>query len=614
MTSRIRVAIVEPRAELDLPGPRRLKPEREPTPLVLHPAISPLVVEPYQKANEKRGLTVLRTLAGPLWRLIRMTKTQHGDWVGLAHDLRVRLEALGATWIKVGQLLSLRADLFPDEFCSELSRLQSRVTAFPPELARDVIEQELGASCEELFDHFEDMPVAAASLSQVHRAIIRGGRTVVAIKVQRPDMAAIVEADMRVIERVVLFLERNRIARQVRWLDAFVELREIMREEVDYRFELSNARRLRRSLRKHGIYVPQVFRELSTQRVLTMEFVHGVVMSDYIEMRRHDPAEVRGWLRENNINPEIVGKRLFKTAMRQLLEDNLFHADMHPGNIMLLRDSRLALIDMGSIGSLDFEFLQIYKNSLRAMATGDYGQAVDLNLRMSPEMPAVDLSELRRRLVRVFVQWARRSQLHNIPYREKSLNSAATECGRILNEYKVPPSWTFMRVSRTWLTLDKSLSELLPEVSYVRLFRSYFAGAQRRAQSLQRPFQDLRMAMGNLAANINSLTIMSAPRLRRSSLNYATGLDRIGRFNASLFSLFGRICFLTGLYFLLVWDYREGAKYTSWLQISVVRDLLSDGPQFNNSEWYPIIVGAAWSFWLWARYVAHSFRRIDVPR
>jgi ubiquinone biosynthesis protein len=233
---------------------------------------------------------------------------------------------------------------------------------------------------------------------------------------------------------------------------------------------------------------------------------------------------------------------------------------------------------------------------------------------MSPEMPAVDLSELRRRLVRVFVQWARRSQLHNIPYREKSLNNAATECGRILNEYKVPPSWTFMRVSRTWLTLDKSLSELIPEVSYVRLFRSYFAGAQRRAQSLQRPFQDLRLAMGNLAANINSLTIMSAPRLRRSSLNYATGLDRIGRFNSSLFSLFGRICFLTGLYFLLVWDYRLGSRYTGWFQIDVVRDILSDGPRFNNAEWYPIIVGVAWSFWAWARYVTHSFRRLDVPR
>ena len=614
MTSRIRVAIVEPRAELDLPGARRLKPEREPTPLVLHPAIPRVVVEPYQKASQRRGLTVLRTVSGPLWRLVRMTKTGHGDWLGLAQQLRARLEALGGTWIKVGQLLSLRGDLFPDEFCAELSHLQNRATAFPPELARAVIEQELGASCDELFDRFEDTPVAAASLSQVHRAVIRGGRTVVAIKVQRPDMAALVEADMRVIGRVVLFLERNHIATQVRWTDAFVELREIMREEVDYRFEFSNARRLRRSLRKHGIYVPQVFRDLSSRRVLTMEFIHGVVMTDYIEMRRRDPVEVRAWLRENNINPETVGRRLFKTAMRQLLEDNLFHADMHPGNIMLLRDSRLALIDMGSIGSLDFEFLEIYKSSLRAMATGDYGQAVDLNLRMSPEMPAVDLGELRRRLVRVFTHWARRSQLRSVPYREKSLNSAATECGRILNEYKVPPSWTFMRVSRTWLTLDTSLSELIPEVSYVRLFRSYFANARLRAQNLTHPFQRLRWAVGNLASNINTLTVMSAPRLRRGSLNYATGLDRVGRFNASLFSLFGRLCFLTGLFFLLVWDYRRGAKYTTWLQFEAVSDILSDGPQFTNLEWYPIIVAIAWSFWLWARYVSRSFRRIEVPK
>jgi ubiquinone biosynthesis protein len=614
VSSRVRVAIIEPRPELDLPGSRRLDPDLEPTPLLPHPALPPVVIEPYQKASERRGRTVLRTLSGPLWRLVRMTKTGRGDWAALAKDLRPRLEMLGGAWIKVGQLMSLRGDLFPDEFCSALSQLQNRAKAFPPEIARQVIEAELGAPCSELFDTFDDLPVAAASLSQVHRAVIRGSNTVVAIKVQRPDMAEVVEADMRVVERLVLFLERHRIMTQMRWIDAFVELREIMREEVDFRYELNNARRLRRSLRRHKVYVPHVFRELSTRRVLTMEFLHGVVMTDYMEMRRHDPVGLRGWLRENYIDPELVGRRLFKTTMRQLLEDNLFHADMHPGNIMLLRDSRLALIDMGSIGSLDFEFLQIYKNSLRAMANADYGQAVDLNLRMSPEMPAVDLNTLRSRLVRVFAQWAHRSQLDNIPYREKSLNSAATECGRILNEYKVPPSWTFMRVSRTWYTLDTSLSELIPNVSYVRLFRSYFADAQNRMRNIRRQFENLRSTVGNLAANINSIIVMSAPALRRRSLNYPIGLDRIGRFSASFFTLFSRLFFLAGLYFALVWDFRFGGVYAGWLHFRVMRDVLGDGPNYADPEWYPIIVGFAWSLSLWAHRVAGTFSRIDVPR
>lgn len=614
MALRVRLVRLQPRLELDMPGPTGLAHRRLPTPLIEDKARPPIAIEPAPPPPRRRGMQVMRTLAGPVMRLTRATKTPNADWTKVAEDLAQALQSLGGVWVKAGQLLSLRADIFPVVLCDRLARLQSRAVGFPPETARQVIEEDLGRPIDEMFDYFQDAPIAAASISQVHRAVIRGGSKVVAIKVQRPGMQETVEADMAVLGRLIRFLESRRIMPQVRWVDAFVELRQIMREEVDYRYELSNARRLRKVLKDHKVYVPRVFRQLSNRRVLTMEYLGGVIMSDYIEMRRRDPERLEAWLRENNIEADIVGRRLFTTSMRQLLEDNLFHADPHPGNVMLLRDSRIALIDLGTVGSLDYEFLTIYRMSLRAMANGDYGQAVDLNLRMSPEMPAVDLNNLRARMVRVYANWAARSQLHNVPYKDKSINSAANEIGRVLNEYKVPPSWTFMRVSRTWLTVDASLAELIEDVSYVKLFEEYFRDARKRESKPANAMQQFTKAASNLSANVQALGVLSAPMMRRRSLNYESSLSKVARFNESLFLLLSRGFLLGAVVYLLAFGYWH-TDLLSWVsRTPVLEDFIDDLPRYEHA-WWPAIIGTGcFILSLWAGRVARNFGRQEIPK
>src|SRR5262249_51082517 len=143
-----------------------------------------------------------------------------------------------------------------------------------------------------------------------------------------------------------------------------------------------------------------VHKKLSTANIVVMERISGVLMSDYIRIRDEDPARVEEWLKVNHINPRKVGSRLLISFMRQLFENNLFHADLHPGNIILLRDSRIALIDLGSVGSLDHEFLTLYRGLQRALAMNDYGKAADLQLRLCAQLPSRHLTEMRAELIR----------------------------------------------------------------------------------------------------------------------------------------------------------------------------------------------------------------------
>jgi ubiquinone biosynthesis protein len=266
--------------------------------------------------------------------------------------------------------------------CEELSQLQFRSVGFPWRQAREIIEKDLGRPVEEIFASIEQMPMAAASICQVHRARLRGSGFEVIVKVQRPYVEQDMARDLHILELFIGFFKALNIMSFLRWDSLIWELRQILLEEVDYRYEASNQRRMRKMLRPQRVYVPHLVDDLCTKRVLVMEYVPGGLMSDYLELYRSDPAKLADWLRENNIDPKRVGVRLFRSFFRQLMEENFFHADLHPGNILLLRDSRFCLIDFGSAGSVEANLLRFYTMSLMALAERDFRRAVDYTLLM----------------------------------------------------------------------------------------------------------------------------------------------------------------------------------------------------------------------------------------
>lgn len=463
-----------------------IKQEWLPTPLLPASARAKVKIAPHA---ERRGGGVFSFV----WRLLRwrlaalwLRLTSADAEAESARLLRRLLEQTGGLWIKAGQLMSLRSDVLSPAMIRELSKLQFRAEGFPFPVAKTLMEQELGVPLGDIFDAFEEEPVAAASISQVYRARLRREQRWVAVKVQRPDVRLNFGRDMTILRWIIGLLGSVPSLAYLGWDEVLWELEQIMNEEVDYRYEAANMRRMKRVLRRHKVYVPEVF-DYSTRRVLVMEYVPGVLMSEFIEASLTNKPRLLEWLLENGVDARKVGEKLFISFFRQLFEDNQFHGDLHPGNIMLLRNNRIAFIDFGTIGTSDTHFLTYYQMGMQALGEQDYSRAVDYIFLLCDRLPRTNLEEAKAVLVSTYEAWSARARLRDLPYYEKSIGNVGSEAGRVLFPYKVVMSWQFMKISRTWATLDASLSYLIPGVNYILLVRKYFRGAQQRShQSLRR--------------------------------------------------------------------------------------------------------------------------------
>jgi ubiquinone biosynthesis protein len=258
-----------------------------------------------------------------------------------AAELAGDLERLGPTFIKLGQLLSSRADLLPPAYVTALTRLQDSCEPVPFADVERVIQNELGARLSRLFVEFDNVPIAAASLGQVHRAELRGGR-VVAVKVQRPGIREQMASDLEILGELTEFFDtHSEHARRYAVGEAFEQFRRALVAELDYRREAANLVALRAVLENRPrMLVPAPFDDYTTSRVLTMEFVEGRKVTDFGPLARVD------------VDLRPLADELFGAYLEQILKAGLFHADPHPGNVLVTPDHRLALLDLGMVGRL----------------------------------------------------------------------------------------------------------------------------------------------------------------------------------------------------------------------------------------------------------------------
>jgi ubiquinone biosynthesis protein len=505
--------------------------------------------------------------------------------------LRVLFESLGGLWVKAGQLLSLRRDIFDDAFCTELAKLQDRAVAFPPEDVRRIVEEDLGLPLELVFDSFDMEQIAAASIGQTHRARLRHGGAV-AVKVQRPGIGEQFRRDLSIIRAIASFYERAGILPFLRWREMVAELEEILREELDYRLEASSIRRMRKSLRRHRIIAPRVFQDYCTRRILVMEFIDGVLMSDYIQTVRQDPVRADAWRRENHVEAEKVAWRLYHSLCRQVFEDNLFHGDLHPGNILLLRNSRVALIDFGSIGSLEVSFLRKYSSFSEAMAHKEYDKAADLLLLLSPMLPSSGLEAAKAEIIRWLRNWAVRAGTEALPYHEKSFTQAMGSLSRIMTGYRIPAAWELLRIDRTWLAIDASLMHLHPNASFMKLARRYWRQRHRRAELQLLDPRSLRAGMTGvlrsamtLPGQIEDKLFYEGEILRQRARTFDEDVDKMGRIFGALVGLFALGLVLGDAILLTLFLHQHVPSLApSWLGEDV-REVAARMPHLDRGVW-----------------------------
>jgi ubiquinone biosynthesis protein len=554
-----------------------------PTPLVPHAQSRPVEVREVETPTKRKALRTGWRLVRWIMRAIlhRVTRRRLGE--AMAREIRGIIEEMGGLWIKTGQLLSLRTDLLSPEFSRELSRLQYAAVGFPFPIARQTIEDEMGASLESIFSEFEEQPIAAASISQVHRARLRDGGALVAVKVQRPGIEKRFRRDLRILGWLLGAMQRAPGMSYFSWDEMLWETEQIFQEEVDYRYEASNTERLRKSLREHNVHVPRVF-DCSTRRVLVMEWMPGVLMSSFLEMTREDPARLAQWCRENEVDPEKVGEKLFLTFFRQLFEDNLFHGDLHPGNILLLRDDNIALIDFGSAGTNDVTMLEYYKMSMKGVGEKDFPMAVDYLFLLSDRLPPIDVEAVKAKVVRTYQAWSERAEQKELPYYEKSIGNMGLEAGNVLIEYKVVLSWSFMKISRTWATLDASLATLIPEVNYMKLVSKYFEGAGRRAKKRFR--ERFLTNAGLIMQSVELEADLQMETLRQQLFRVRAGLSKGEYVLALLLRLGTRALQLGGVLLVIAFAARKIGVLRRWMEPYLpLKHLLDKIPDYAEVHW-----------------------------
>ncbi|RKT57404.1 ABC1 kinase family protein [Saccharothrix australiensis] len=301
---------------------------------------------------------------------------------GVARSLRLALEEGGVTFVKLGQVLSTRPDLLPADVVAELTLLQDKVPAAPWPAVRQVLVAEIGAP-EEVFAEFDETPIAAASVAQVHRARLKSGEDVV-VKVQRPGVRRVAEGDLDIVTRIAASLhERTRWGRAIGVRDLAAGFAAALREELDFRVEARNLTAVRSASAGTSVVLPRVHQELCTARVLVMERLDGVpVRSAALD----------------SVDRDALARVLLDALLRQVMLHGVFHADPHPGNIMVLGDGRLGMLDFGSVGRIDAQLRSALGKLLLSVDRGDPAGLRDALLELVARPDEIDEQQLERAL------------------------------------------------------------------------------------------------------------------------------------------------------------------------------------------------------------------------
>ena len=382
------------------------------------------------KAIRLLGLIMFRGREGSENKAARLEK--QAAW------LRASLINLGPTFIKIGQTLGTRADLLPLAYVKELATLQDNVPAFPTSEAFARIEAELGKSLAECYAEIDNEPIASASLGQVYRARLFAGEEV-AVKVQRPDLERIISFDVAILYRLIKLMNRffPKANENADWEGMLREFHATVFEEMDYVKEGRNADRFRYNFRTwRAVRVPKIYWSHTRTKVLTLEFIHGTKVVD-IEA-----------LRARRISPVKVNRLLVRTYLKQLLEDGFFHADPHPGNLLVMDSGHLAFFDFGMVGRIDgklqSQMIDAFFHVIERDIQGLGQDIIDLNFLK----PGVDPETVRPVVERLFKVYL------NLKLGEVNFKELTYDLAEVVYEYpfRLPANFTY--IMRALMTLE----------------------------------------------------------------------------------------------------------------------------------------------------------------
>jgi ubiquinone biosynthesis protein len=311
--------------------------------------------------------------------------------LGLSERICLSLEELGPTFVKFGQILSTRPDFLPPAFIKELEKLQDQVPPFDSFQAKEIIKKELNKPIDKLFKKFEEIPIASASLSQVHKATLPNNE-IVAVKIQRPNIEEIIKIDLEILEDLAGFVDRRLFDNWIYHPKLMIkEFKRVILKEIDFRNEADHFEKFRTNFKDIDyVKVPKIYRDITTKKILTMEFIEGTKIS---EITKDEYKDI--------FDPKEVAKRGASIVLKQIFEDGFFHGDPHPANIFILPQATICMLDVGMVGYVDETIISNGTKLLQAVIDKNLDQTIDsleslgvLKKEFDESLLRKDLSEL----------------------------------------------------------------------------------------------------------------------------------------------------------------------------------------------------------------------------
>ncbi|MCD5390798.1 AarF/UbiB family protein [candidate division NPL-UPA2 bacterium] len=416
----------------------------------------------------------------------------------MAERARLALEELGPTFIKLGQILSARSDLIPSEFLREFKKLQDEVPAFSFPEVKQIVEREFGLSLKELFSQFEEVPMAAASIAQVHRAsLLDGGKVIV--KVQRPGIAEKIKADLQILLYLAPLVERHiprsRLYSPVGVVEEFAAT---VRGELDFTVEANHTERFYRNFQENeAVRIPQVYWDLTSQRVLTLERIEGIKINDI-------PALERAHIDRKKI--AVNGVNAF---LKQIFEHGFFHADPHPGNFFVLNKEVIGLVDFGIVGRLNQETLHSLSNMFISLISHDLERLGDevVNLGLPPE--EFDLKGFNQNLLE-FVD-----SYFGVPLKRIRAENFINDLVRIAGKHGIRLPRDFVLLGKTVFIIGGIGRELDPDFDFLQVAKPFAYDLIKRRLHPKKLFINLTRTLSEVSSSLESLPGQVSQILRR---------------------------------------------------------------------------------------------------
>lgn len=469
------------------------------------------------------------------------------DWIRLrgsptsrAVRLRHMLQNIGPTAIKIGQQLSIRADVLAAPYCEELAKLLDQVPPFPTQQAIDIIEESTGRRLEQLFQRFDPVPIGSASISCVFQAELPSGDKV-AVKIRRPGIVQLLIADLQALGSLSKIFEALGLIEPGVASSFTLELRRMLLEELDFRIEARYTEIFRRDAEECPyVTAPRLVHELCNERMLVSEFITGAFLGEFLAAIQEGNQEELARFAERGYNPQKISKRMMRVFFWELFESEFFHADPHPANIIVRPDNTLVMIDFGSCGSVSKKFKHNLMQFYRAAVLGDLNGMCKGILATAEPLPPVNVDKLLDDLLHVVRGWYLALQSDYSTWEEKCTGGLVMKMMGILGEYGVTSRTDAVRFFRASFLYDSIIYRLNPRANGKKEFKKWYAKySEKRRTHFKKQFWN------NATGDLDYIEVEKVMSLGHELLDQAQTLVEMPHF--SFASQVGKVAYLISL-------------------------------------------------------------------